>query len=69
MQPNTTAITVIPQTGKQLAELYGVGIKTFNQWIKPFKDEIGNKVTRYYTIAQVKAIYKCLGTPGTTVKE
>ncbi|MFI5195719.1 MAG: hypothetical protein ACHQD8_01395 [Chitinophagales bacterium] len=61
--------TVTPLTGKQLAELYGVGIKTFNRWLSPFKSEIGSKTTRYYTIAQVKTIIKYLGMPGTIIRE
>lgn len=61
--------TVTPLTGKQLAGLYGVGIKTFNRWLTPFREKIGERTTRFYTIAQVKTIIEALGMPGTVIKE
>ena len=55
---------VVPLTNEQIAALYGVGIKTFNRWLQPFRTELGKKVGRYYTNTQVKLIIQKLGMPG-----
>jgi hypothetical protein len=48
----------------ELAEMYEVDGRTFNRWIEPFKEEIGERRGRYYNIAQVKTIFKRLCLPG-----
>lgn len=50
---------------KELAEKYQVSVKTFNAWLKPFEDKIGEKRGRYYTVNQVKTMLEVLGVPGT----
>jgi hypothetical protein len=57
----TTAIK--PYSTKELSELYGICVKTFLKWIKPFANSIGDKHGRYYTIAQVHMIFDKLGMP------
>jgi len=50
-------------TKTQLAQLYGVDKRTFDRWLKPFKNQIGEKMGHIYTPKQVSIIYECLGTP------
>jgi hypothetical protein len=49
---------------KELSVIYGVCDKTMHKWMKPFHEEIGKKVGRYYTVAQVRVIFERLGMPG-----
>lgn len=49
---------------KELAEKYEVSVKTFNSWLKPFEESVGEKRGRYYTVNQVKTILEALGLPG-----
>lgn len=46
-----------------LRQMYGIGDKAFNEWIKPFEEDIGKQRGRKYTPAQVKIIFEKLGTP------
>ncbi|HEX6913603.1 MAG TPA: hypothetical protein VF145_00090 [Chitinophagaceae bacterium] len=48
---------------QELANMYGVGIKTFKHWLKAFRDEIGPRIGRFYFVSQVEIIFKRLGTP------
>lgn len=59
--------TLKPLTSLQLAELYGISLKTFYRWVAPFKQDIGDKRGRYYTNAQVKIILQKLGMPSETI--
>lgn len=59
--------TLKPLTSLQLAELYGISLKTFYRWVAPFKADIGDKRGRYYTNAQVKIILQRLGMPSETI--
>ncbi len=59
--------TLKPLTSLQLAELYGISLKTFYRWVTPFKADIGDKRGRYYTNAQVKIILQKLGMPSETI--
>ncbi len=52
-----------PYSKQELADLYGIGIKTFKKWLQPFEEEIGYQCGRYYTVRQVKIIFKRLGLP------
>jgi transposase len=49
---------------KELAEKYEVSVKTFNKWLVPFTEKVGEKRGRYYTVNQVKTIVEVLGLPG-----
>jgi len=53
-----------PYTTKELYLLYGVSDKTFRKWLAPFQKKIGQKRGAYFTINQVKIIFRRLGTPG-----
>jgi hypothetical protein len=50
---------------KELAEKYQVSVKTFDKWLKPFTEKIGEKRGRFYTVNQVKIMLEVLGVPGT----
>lgn len=47
----------------ELATDYGISVRTFNKWVKPFENIIGKCVGRIYTPKQVKLIYDSLGEP------
>jgi transposase len=49
---------------KELAEKYEVSVKTFNKWLEPFTEKVGEKRGRYYTVNQVIKIVEVLGLPG-----
>ena len=53
----------------QLAEIYEVDRRTLNKWLKPFKDEIGPRRGRFYTVAQVKIIFEKLDVQGIVITE
>lgn len=57
-------VEVKPYNLKELANLYQVSDKTFKRWIDHFKGELGEKYGNYYTIHQVRIIFKKLGLPG-----
>ncbi|OSZ78141.1 hypothetical protein CAP35_07715 [Chitinophagaceae bacterium IBVUCB1] len=61
--------SLYPLSVKQLSEMYGIGIKTFRKWLKPFEKEIGEKNGHYYTISQVRIIVQKLGIPGSVYSE
>ena len=50
---------------RELAEKYQVSVKTFDKWLKPFTEKIGEKRGRFYTVNQVKTMLEVLGVPGT----
>lgn len=54
---------VRPYTYKELTELYGVSKKTLQTWLRPFKDQVGEKRGRYFTVIQIDVIFKNLGFP------
>ena len=56
---------VRPYTTKDLCNIYQVSDKTFYKWILPFRDQIGTKRGRYFTIRQVSIIFSNLGLPYT----
>jgi hypothetical protein len=53
-----------PYSFQELANIYGVGVKTLKKWLLPFENDIGVRQGRYYTVAQVKVIFDKLGLPG-----
>lgn len=60
----TTTVYLKPYTAKELAAMYGVERRTFNKWLEPFGNEIGERKGRYFTVVQVKIIFTRLGLPG-----
>ena len=60
----TISIKLKPYSLTELTKLYGVCIKTMKKWLEPFKEEIGNKKGRFYTISQVRLIFEKLGLPA-----
>ncbi len=48
---------------KELCKLYNVNRDTLLEWLRPFKEEIGPRAGNFYTIAQVKIIFKKLDLP------
>jgi transposase len=61
---NRKFIEVKPYMIKELAALYGVSRETFGRWISKFKDELGEKNGLYFSIPQVKMIFKKLDLPS-----
>lgn len=57
-------IHIKPYTLKELAILYGVDSRTFKTWLVPFNKQLGEKIGRYYMIAQVKVIFEKLDLPS-----
>jgi len=47
----------------ELAALYDIDGRTFNNWVRSIKDKVGERQGRYYTPAQVRIILKHLGVP------
>ena len=51
-------------TKNELRTLYGIPTRTFNQWVDPFKDELGIGTGNYLTVKQVRFIFEHFGIPG-----
>jgi len=49
----------------ELAQIYEVSTRTFSKWLQPFKQEIGERCGRYYTVKQVQVILDKIGIPQT----
>lgn len=56
-------IRVKPYNQKELAFLYEVSPRTVKKWIKPFEQELGDKMGQIYTAKQVEIIFYKLGFP------
>ena len=52
-----------PMTLHQLASSYNVSKKVMSNWIKPFEDQVGERIGRLYTPKQVETIFEVLGPP------
>jgi hypothetical protein len=61
---SNSSIIIKPYTIIELARLYDVDRRTFKGWIAPFAKEIGEKNGRYFSIPQVKLIFKNLDFPS-----
>jgi hypothetical protein len=57
-------IELRPYTHKDLAGFYKVSWVTFQEWLKPFMEEIGPKKGHFYNLRQVKIIFERLGWPS-----
>ena len=64
MSITTDKFDLKASTNKEMAAIYGVSVRTFNSWIKPFEEKVGEKRGRYYTVNQVVIIIEVLGLPG-----
>lgn len=64
MSITTDKLELKASTKKEMAAIYGVSVRTFNSWIKPFEEKVGEKRGRYYTVNQVVIIIEVLGLPG-----
>jgi hypothetical protein len=62
-------ITLKAYSPGEIAKIYEVDRRTMNKWLKPFKEEIGLRLGRYYTIAQVRIIFLKLSVPGIVITE
>lgn len=60
-------VQIQPYTAMQLAQLYGISKKTMYGWIKRVPD-LGERMGKILTIAQVKKIFSHIGTPQIEVK-
>lgn len=61
---NKKVIAIKPYNIKDLACLYGVDPSTFKRWLDRFKNELGEKTGRYFSIPQVKIIFRHLDLPS-----
>jgi transposase-like protein len=62
-QHTSATLMVKPYNVQELCRLYGVSDKTLRTWLAPFRDEIGERRGRYYTVLQVEFIFNKLGIP------
>lgn len=63
MNTTTEQFRLKAYSKKEMADLYQVSVKTFNNWLKPFEEKVGAKRGRYYTVNQVKTIIEAIGYP------
>ena len=64
-QEQKMQVPVKPYTLTELSKIYGVCGRTLKKWISVFKEEVGEKKGRFYTIPQVKIIFQNLCFPHT----
>ncbi len=58
-----------PYSKKELADLYGRSVTSLTTMLKPYVEDIGKKIGRYYTTAQVEMIFKKLHPPDCFLKD
>lgn len=58
-----------PYSKKELANLYNRSVTSFNTILKPYEEDIGKKIGRYYTVAQVGVVFKKLNPPDCFLKD
>ena len=58
------AIQLRPYNLKELTTLYGVSAKTLHKWLSPFEKQIGKRRGYYFTIPQVRKIFRLLEFPS-----
>lgn len=63
MEFENNEVAIKPYTHKQLAAMYGTTGRTLNTWLDQFREELGERVGHYYSIKQVKLIFKNLDVP------
>ena len=60
---NYEVIHIKPLCTKEFCNLYNVTDNTFRKWLAPFKQELGERTGRYYSVLQVEIIFMRLGMP------
>lgn len=63
MQFENNEVEIRPYTHKELASLYTTTGRTLNTWMDKFRDELGDRAGHYYSIKQVKIIFRHLDVP------
>ncbi len=68
---NTTFVKkdLRPYTKKEIADLYGRSVTSLTTMLKPYNEDIGKKIGRYYTVTQVSIIFKKLNPPDCFLKD
>jgi transposase len=64
MDRNVNRIQIKAYSITELANIYDVDIRTLKKWMKPFKNDIGEKQGRFFNIPQVKVILARLSLPS-----
>lgn len=57
-------LKLLPYSLVELATVYNVCDRTMKKWLKPFEQQIGPRLGRYYNIVQVRTILEKLGLPA-----
>ena len=52
-----------PLTPGELASKYRVTTRTLQTWLEDHRHKIGERISKYFTVLQVKTIYECIGPP------
>lgn len=60
----TRKIQVRTYSVKEVADLYCISNKTLKKWLKPFENELGERMGYFYNPKQVRIIFEKLGLPG-----
>lgn len=63
MKSTTLRPKIRHYSAKQLAYFYLISKPTFNRWIEPYKEQIGNRNGNYHTSSQVEMIFQIIGIP------
>jgi hypothetical protein len=58
-----------PYSKSELAVLYNRSVPTLTKMLKPYEDDIGKKIGRYYKVNQVAIIFKKLNPPDCFLKD
>jgi hypothetical protein len=57
-------IKIRPYKLQELADIYNVNRNTFRRWLKRFENELGEREGYFYSIPQVRIIFKKLCLPS-----
>ncbi len=57
-------LKLLPYSLVELSTVYNVCDRTMKKWLKPFEQQIGPRLGRYYNISQVRMILEKLGLPS-----
>ena len=68
MQQQDELFEIKPYSTKELSRIYGVSDRTLVKWLMPFREEIGKRSGRFYTVMQVEIILKKVGMPPYMVR-
>jgi hypothetical protein len=63
---NKKPIEIKPYSTSELSNFYGISRRTFHRWMRHVASEVGTRMGRFYTIAQVKVIFEIFGNPNET---